>query len=455
MQPYQLGEPSTEVADVELVGQRVADHGASRGIDLDAPVAGLETGIPVWVGASVNGPACIADASLSLRSFRPEREDVRVGKTVVLSDIHLASSGGIDLLRRAEFREVLWAALQGVEEVVLLGDIVELRDAPLSAAIEAARPFFDELGAAIGDGRVVVVPGNHDYHFLDEWLDRRRMDDAGPLGLEQRIPLDSGPLAELAKGFGRAQIELAYPGLWLRPGIYATHGHYLDRHLTVPSFERLAVAAVERVLGGSREATVEEPGEHGDPGSATPDDYERVQAPLYAFLFTLAQSGTPGARLGGANPSARVWQAVSGGYGRAARIRGRLLGTVALPGAVGVANRLGLGPVKSDLSPGAITRAGLVAIGEVVHRLGIDADRVIFGHTHRRGPMRSEVGWRLEDGTRLQNTGSWIHTPWLLGRTAADSPYWPGTIIVLEDGRDPRAVNLLEDRDKEQLRGGG
>jgi hypothetical protein len=337
----------------------------------------------------------------------------------------------------------------------LLGDVVELRDVPLADAIEGAQPFFDELGAAIGDGRVVIVPGNHDHHLLDEWLERRRMDGAEALALEQRIPLDGGPLAELTSGIGQAEVEVAYPGVWLRPNTYATHGHYLDRHLTVPSFERLAVAAVERVLSGSRDSAGVEAGTHGDPGSESPDDYERIQAPLYAFLFTLAQSGgSPKDRLGGANPSARVWQAVGGGYGRAARIRGRLLGSVALPGAVGVANRLGLGPVKSDLSPGAITRAGLDAMGEVVRRLGIEADHVIFGHTHRRGPLKAEVGWRLEEGTRLHNTGSWIHSPWLLGRTAADSPYWPGTIIVVEDDREPRAVNLLEGLRKEELRGG-
>jgi predicted phosphodiesterase len=378
---------------------------------------------------------------------------VGVDRTVVLSDLHLASSGSIDLLRREEFRESLWEGLEGADEVVLLGDAVELRDLPLARAIETARPFFHELASAVAGGRVVVVPGNHDHHLLDDWLERRRLDGSAPLGLEQRMPVEGGPLAELTKGMKGVEVELAYPGVWLRPDVYATHGHYLDRHLTVPSFERLAVAAVERVLGGSREAGVDEPGEHGDPGSASPADYERVLAPLYAFLFALAQSGSPAERLGGANPSARVWQAV-GGYGRAARIRGRLLGTVALPGAVGVANRLGLGPVKSDLSPGAISRSGLAAIGEVVRRLGIEADHVIFGHTHRRGPLKAEVGWRLEGGTRLWNTGSWIHTPWLLGRTAADSPYWPGTIIVLEDGRDPSARNLLEDRSKSELRGG-
>lgn len=370
----------------------------------------------------------------------------------MLSDLHLASSGGIDLLRQREFREPLWAALEGADEVVLLGDVVELRDVPLGAAIEAARPFFGELGEAVGDARVVLVPGNHDYHLLDDWLERRRLDAATPLGLEQRIKVEGGPLAELMRGIGGAEIELAYPGVWIRPGTYATHGHYLDRHLTVPSFERLAVAAVERVIGGKREATDSEPGEHGDPGSATPADYERIQAPLYAFLFALAQSGAPVERLGGANPSARVWQAVGGGYGRAAKIRGLLLGSVALPGAVGVANRLGLGPVKADLSPGAISRAGLAAMGEVVRRLGIDADHVIFGHTHRRGPLRAEVGWRLEHGTRLWNTGSWISAPWLLGKTAADSPYWPGTIIVLEDERTPTPANLLETRSKEELR---
>jgi predicted phosphodiesterase len=362
-----------------------------------------------------------------------------VAKTVVLSDLHLGSSGGIDLLRHARFREPLLAAAEDADEVVILGDAVELRDVPLAAAIDAARPFFDELGEAMGDARLTVVPGNHDHHLLDGWLERRRLDGATPLGLEQRIRVE-GPLAELVGGMSRTEVEIAYPGLWAQPGVYATHGHYLDRHLTVPSFERLAVAAVERVIGDDA------------PGPATPADYERVQAPLYAFLFSLAQSGSAAARLGGANPSARVWKAVGGGYGRAARIRGRLLGSVALPGAVGVANRLGLGPVKADLSPGAITRAGIVAMAEVVRRLDIDADHVIFGHTHRRGPLRAEVGWRLDSGTRLWNTGSWIHTPWLIGRDAADSPYWPGTIVVLEDGRDPRPVNLLEDRTKEELR---
>ncbi len=368
---------------------------------------------------------------------------------MIVSDMHLGSSGAIDLLRRPELRQVLWAELEGAQQVVLLGDAIELRDRPLSEALDLARPFFAELASVIGDGQVLVVPGNHDHHLLEEWLERRRLEGAAPLGLEQRISVASGPLAELLRGTGLERIELAYPGAWLGAKVYATHGHFLDRHLTVPTFERLAVAAVERVLGGSPGTTPDQPLEEVE--VAGPDGYERAQAPVYAFLFALAQAGATPDRLGGANPSARVWQALGGGYGRAARLRGWLLGTVAVPGAVGVANRLGLGPVRSDLSPGAVTRAGLAAIGEVVRTLEIDADHLIFGHTHRRGPIRGETGWRLENGTRLWNTGSWVYAPGLLGRTASESPYWPGTVAVLEGERQPTLRHLLDDRTKEEL----
>src|SRR5919201_1967655 len=141
-------------------------------------------------------------------------------RTVVLSDLHLGSSGGIDLLSRSDLREVLWAELEGADEVVLLGDVIELRDRPLSAALDCARPFFEELGAAIGAARLVVVPGNHDHHLLEGWLERRRLTDAGPLGLEQRNSGGPGPLAELLEGTGLERAELAYPGIWLRRGVY-------------------------------------------------------------------------------------------------------------------------------------------------------------------------------------------------------------------------------------------
>jgi hypothetical protein len=246
-------------------------------------------------------------------------------------------------------------------------------------------------------------------------------------------------------------VRFAYPGIWLNDDVYATHGHYLDRHLTVPTIERLGVAIVERVLGvpGGGPDPLAPPDDH-DPDRI--DEYERVQTPVYAFLFGLAQA-TVGERRGGADPSARLWRMLGGGDTRTARLRSWLLGSVAVPGAVGVANRLGLGPVRSDLSPGAITSGGLAAIGEVARRLSIDADHLIFGHTHRRGPMPAETGWRMPEGTRLWNTGSWVYAPGLLGRTPADSPYWPGTVAVLDDDGPPELRHLLDDRSRTELRG--
>lgn len=368
-------------------------------------------------------------------------------KTVVVSDLHLGAGHGADLVRMPFFRDLLLAELAGADQVVLLGDIVELRDSPLQSALAAAAPFFERLGEAAAGARVVFVPGNHDHHLATTWLDRRRLHgaratgDVPALGLEHTAKVTSGPLAALARAAARAgaaEVVLAYPGLWLAGGVYATHGHYLDSHLSVPTFERLGVGAVQRLIGGP------------PAGQHEPADYERVQAPLYAFLYELAQAGETGGRLGGRNPSARVWAAVGGGGGPIARVRGLLLGSVALPGAVRVANRLGLGRFRADLSLGEVSRAGIEAMGEVVERLGIGAEHVVFGHTHRRGPLPADGTWRA-GRARLHNTGSWVWSPLLAGDAPSESPFWPGTIAVLEEGRPPELRHLLDDLDREEM----
>ena len=168
---------------------------------------------------------------------------------------------------------------------------------------------------------------------------------------------------------------------------------------------------------------------------------------MYSLLYWLAQA-TVGERRGGANPSARLWQMMGGGESRGSKVRGWLLGSVALPGAVGVANRLGLGPVRADLSSSAIGRAGFEAMADVVRDLRIEAEHVIFGHTHRRG------GPEPAGGPTLWNVGSWVHSPGLLGETAAVSPYWPGTSCLLGDEGEPDLCHLLDDLSREQLAGG-
>jgi predicted phosphodiesterase len=368
--------------------------------------------------------------------------------TAVISDLHLGTGSGVDLLRRPEIAALLAGELEGIDRLVLLGDVLELRDRPLRDSLDAATSGLEAISEAAGEAEIVVVPGNHDHHLIETWLERRALVNPVPLGLEQREAPEGGSAVELAARLGSDRVTFSYPGLWLRDDVYAMHGHYLDRHLTIPTLERLGVAMVERLLGiETGGADPLSPPESHDP--ITPDEYERAQQPVYSFLFGLAQA-TVGERAGGADPSVRIWKLLSGGESRVARMRSWLLGSVALPGAVGIANRLGLGPVGADLSPRAIARAGIAAMSEAVERLGVEADHVIFGHTHRRGPIDDEPGWTAGH-SRLWNTGSWVHTPSLLGETAAVSPYWPGTIAFVGDKGPPRLRHSLDELSREDL----
>jgi predicted phosphodiesterase len=367
--------------------------------------------------------------------------------TAIVSDLHLGLGSGADLLRREGFRSRLVGELAGVDRLVLLGDVLELRDRPLPEVLEVAAPVIAAFGEALAGRELVIVPGNHDHHLIEPWLERRRLEHAPALELEQTGDPEGLAFEALCEHVGPANVRFAYPGLWVRDDVYALHGHYLDRHLTVPTIERLGVGAIERVLG--MPVTGPDPlASPDDGGTIEIDEYERVQTPVYALLYGLAQA-TVGERRGSANPSARLWQMMGGGDSRSARLRGWILGSVAVPGAVGVANRLGLGPVRSDLSAGAIGRAGFDALADVIESLGIEAEHVIFGHTHRRG------GPERKGQARLWNTGSWVHSPGLLGPSAAVSPYWPGTICIVGDTGEPELRHLLDELAPDELAGDG
>jgi predicted phosphodiesterase len=363
-------------------------------------------------------------------------------RTAIISDLHLGLGSGADLLRRDEFRARLVDELQGADRLVLLGDVLELRDRPLPEVLAAARPVVAALAEAVAGRDLVIVAGNHDHHLIEPWLERRALAGGEALDLEQSGAPEGLAFEALAESGAAATVSFAYPGLWLRDDVYATHGHYLDRHLTVPTVERLGVAAIERVLGTT--PTGPDPLDADGDGRLDVDEYERAQAPVYALLYELAQA-TSGTRRGGPSPSMRLWKAIGGGDSRSAKVRGWLLGAVAVPGAVGVANRLGLGPVRSDLSAGAIGRAGFDALGDVIENLRIDAEHVIFGHTHRRGGPEERAG------TKLWNSGSWVHSPGLLGASAAVSPYWPGTVCWIGDEGEPELHHLLDDLEPDEL----
>jgi hypothetical protein len=170
-----------------------------------------------------------------------------------------------------------------------------------------------------------------------------------------------------------------------------------------------------------------------------------VLQPLYSLTFSLAQSTDRARRLLHGGTTASAWQQLSPSNGRRA-LGIRAAAGVLVPGAVGLLNRAGLGPLTSDLSGDSLRRAGLSAMAEVVHGLGIDADHVLFGHTHRSGPWPGDElsEWSLPAGGRLTNTGSWTDAPALYGAAGRESPYWPGTCVTVEDDGPPRLERLLE-----------
>jgi len=153
-------------------------------------------------------------------------------RTLVISDLHLGSRMQRDVLRQSEPLGALIAALEGIDRLVLMGDVVELLEGRPRRAMAEAEPVLRELGAALGRGRdVVIVPGNHDHLLVRPWL-RERMDSDKRVGLTARVAArSSGRLEALASWLKPARVSVRYPGFTVAPGVFATHGHYLDRHL--------------------------------------------------------------------------------------------------------------------------------------------------------------------------------------------------------------------------------
>jgi hypothetical protein len=342
------------------------------------------------------------------------------------------------VLRDPRPRTRLLAALAGCTRLVLLGDLLELRHGPLHEALAAAREPLGEMGAALGPGgEVVILAGNHDHYLVHPWQQRRAADGPPPaLQSETAVEWLAGdPLAEVAAMLAPARVRAAYPGVWLRPDVWATHGHYLDVHMTVPSIERLGAGVMRRIVGT--------PG--AGPGAA--EDYEAILTPIYAWLHAVAQGAVPGRGRGMQGGSVRGWQALNGPRRRRS-LRGRAI-AMAYPLAIAALNRAGLGPLRPEVSGPALRRSGLRGMDEVCARLGVTAPYVIFGHTHRAGPLpgNDATEWVTAHGSRLVNSGSWVHEPAFLAPDPAQSPYRTGFGVIVEDtepATPPRLVNLLD-----------
>jgi hypothetical protein len=354
-------------------------------------------------------------------------------RTAIVSDLHLGVASDEDVARDRDVRRTLLEEISGADRLVLLGDVVELRNLPVGPSIARARPFFEELGEALGEAEVILVPGNHDHRLAEPLLDELSIAGAS-LELEHRHPADTGPAAMIDDWLGAAQLQIAYPGTWLRDDVYATHGHYMDVHLTLPRAECVAAATMVRLAGRL-------------PSAATPADYERVLRPLYGFAYGLAQVLPIRRRRNG--PFERAWEVLAGEEQR--RTLGTRAARTGFPLAIRSLNGLLRADFEPDVRPPAIFRSGVAAATEMATRLGLDDVHLITGHTHRGGPLPDEPEWPLPRGGRLHNTGSWVFASAFHQPGNPPNSYWPGTVTWLEDDELPRRVRLLNSYSHQEM----
>ena len=332
-------------------------------------------------------------------------------RTLVISDLHLGARLRRDVLRSGEALGALLEALGDVDRLVLLGDVVELLEGRPRQAMAVAEPVLRVIGARMGVRReVIVVPGNHDADLLRPWLLERRE----PLAVDARVPRDATPLlARLTAWLEPAQVGVRYPGVWLSDRVWATHGHYLDRHLLPEAAYGIARGALGRL-----------PRDH-----ATPADYERAGGPSLTRLEALVTRWLP-------RPLAELADDLA-----------ELLRAATMPGIPRKLLHRRTSPLTSGLLGAQMRRASLPALARVVHRLEVDAEWVVFGHVHRAGPLAGDDLKRWSgpvDRPRIVNSGSWVYEPLLVHHATPPHPYWPGGAILLEDDGDPRVTGLLD-----------
>jgi UDP-2,3-diacylglucosamine pyrophosphatase LpxH len=315
-------------------------------------------------------------------------------RTLVISDLHLGQGGGISVLTRPRPLAKLVEALEQHDRLVLLGDTVEMQEANPEQAFAVTEPVMRALAEHLGeDKQVVIVPGNHDHTLLSGWAQ-----SVGP-GLEREnlVPAQASPwLARLVSYFQATQVEVHYPGVWLGDGIWATHGHYLNHYLKPTSS-----------VGRYSPSTVR---------PTTPAEIEYV----------------------------------AGGPRKLPHLRD------GMPPERWIDRHLPkrLAPISSYLLDRQMQRHTLPAMLALADSLEVQADYVIFGHVHRRGPRPDDdrARWSGLDGSpRLLNTGSWRYEPVVVRGLDGQAPYWPGGAVSIGADGVPRAVGLLDGLSEKEL----
>jgi UDP-2,3-diacylglucosamine pyrophosphatase LpxH len=400
-------------------------------------------------------------------------------RALVISDTHFGAWTGRDLLREEFFLERLAPALDGIDELIFLGDLFDFLFGSVEDAVDASAGLLALITEKLPGKRLVFLAGNHDHHLVHR--DEENLLEAALARGEaprrgQGADAEGGGASATGPAFFQAflehrlpgvEVEIAYP-TYECAGVLCTHGHYLDPHarLSGSRGDRMLTRTLWAIAAGGPE----------DPKCA--EDYESIITLLTEWLYVAAQMPH------GTHAQQNVFRAaqragrVGSALGRPVRDVRRAVGDVrerlgdgngaALPSAAHfeavvrdeAARQAREQPLSSPAwsrplypEPTVIARSdpsehALQAFAQVVANLDWAErfDRIVFAHTHQ--PL-ADVRAAGDTRTRYWNTGCWIYEP-DLGSRQAYARYlryaWPGTAIVIDDSApEPRLLELLAD----------
>ncbi len=343
-------------------------------------------------------------------------------RTAIVSDLHLGVASGEDVLRDPAVRRVLLEEIAGADRLVLLGDVVELRDLPVGPSLERARPFFEELGEALGERRGDARP-RQPRPPPRRAAARRALDRRQPAARARAPPRPAtGPTA--------ADRRVARAGAAARS---PTPASGCARTSTRPTATTWTPTCSCRAPSASPSPPlIRLSGPLPDP--ATPADYERVLRPIYGFAYGVAQvlprrpppPRPLRARLGGAR------RRTSGdGHARAAARAAR----AGVPGRRSAASTACSAPTSSaDVSAAAIFRTGVEAATEMATPpRGRRRPRDHRPHPPRRPARRAKPSGRSPAAAASTTPAAGSSPPPSTNPGTPPNPYWPGTVTWLED----------------------